>query len=189
MITLSRFPIMVAAMVAVMMAPMIAGDFANDALSSHNAYRQRHGCPGLQLSSTLNNYAQQWANYLAATDTFEHSGGQYGENLYASRGMDVSGNTPVDSWYAEIVDFDFSNPNGNDYRKTGHFTQVVWKSSKRLGIAKAKSSSGWTYVCASYDPRGNYQGQYAENVPPPNWLQMVKRGSIAFSNASKWEFP
>ena len=71
----------------------------------------------------------------------------------------------------------------------GHFTQVVWKSSQRLGIAKAKSSSGWTYVCASYDPPGNYAGQFTANVPPPLSFQMVKGSPIAISNASKLEFP
>jgi Cysteine-rich secretory protein family len=49
----------------------------------------------------------------------------------------------------------------------GHFTQVVWKSSKELGVGKAKSRSGRIYVVANYYPPGNYQGQFAQNVLPP----------------------
>ena len=49
----------------------------------------------------------------------------------------------------------------------GHFTQVVWKNSKNLGIAKARSSSGKIIVVANYEPAGNFIGQYVQNVPPP----------------------
>ena len=45
----------------------------------------------------------------------------------------------------------------------GHFTQVVWKESKKLGIAYASGKSG-TYVVANYDPAGNFLGQYPTNV-------------------------
>ena len=51
---------------------------------------------------------------------------------------------------------------------TGHFTQVVWKNTQKLGIAKAKSpKSGKIIVVANYEPAGNWIGQYKDNVPPP----------------------
>ena len=50
---------------------------------------------------------------------------------------------------------------------TGHFTQVVWKKTESLGIAKAKSpKSGKIIVVANYEPAGNWIGQYKDNVPP-----------------------
>ena len=50
---------------------------------------------------------------------------------------------------------------------TGHFTQVVWKKTQSLGIAKAKSpKSGKIIVVANYEPAGNWIGQYKDNVPP-----------------------
>ena len=49
----------------------------------------------------------------------------------------------------------------------GHFTQVVWKSSTKMGVGKARSQGGWTYVVANYSPPGNYQGQFTANVLPP----------------------
>lgn len=45
----------------------------------------------------------------------------------------------------------------------GHFTQVVWKSSSKLGVGIARKN-GHILVVANYDPPGNYQGQYANNV-------------------------
>ena len=36
-----------------------------------------------------------------------------------------------------------------------HFTQLVWKSSKRLGLGQAKSRSGNEYIVAQYRPAGN----------------------------------
>ena len=41
-----------------------------------------------------------------------------------------------------------------------HFTQLVWKSSKRLGLGQAKSRSGNVYIVAQYRPEGNYGGQF-----------------------------
>ena len=50
----------------------------------------------------------------------------------------------------------------------GHFTQVVWKSSRQLGVGKAKSSDGrQVFVVCMYHPAGNYVGRYKENVSPP----------------------
>lgn len=41
---------------------------------------------------------------------------------------------------------------------TGHFTQVVWKGSKEMGVGRATARSGNIYVVANYAPGGNMQG-------------------------------
>lgn len=49
----------------------------------------------------------------------------------------------------------------------GHFTQVVWKKSNKLGIGKAsgkKNGMTCTYIVARYRPPGNYKSQFADNV-------------------------
>jgi hypothetical protein len=61
----------------------------------------------------------------------------------------------------------------------GHFTQVVWKGSRELGVGWATGSNGWTYFCCNYSPAGNYQGQYQVNVlplgtPPPASVSITK---------------
>ena len=53
----------------------------------------------------------------------------------------------------------------------GHFTQVIWKSSSRLGVGYARSRGGTVYVVANYDPPGNFQGKFQTDVLPlKNWL-------------------
>jgi len=53
--------------------------------------------------------------------------------------------------------------------ETGHFTQLVWKNSQRLGVGIAFSyDHRQVFVVAQYSPPGNYEGQYQDNVSPPN---------------------
>lgn len=44
--------------------------------------------------------------------------------------------------------------------------QVVWKDSRELGVAVARSRTGQVFVVANYSPPGNFVGCFAENVPP-----------------------
>lgn len=53
----------------------------------------------------------------------------------------------------------------NISRGAGYFTQVVWANSVRVGMAKAVSGSGKTYIVALYTPPGNYMGGF-EHVHP-----------------------
>jgi hypothetical protein len=56
----------------------------------------------------------------------------------------------------------------------GHFTQVVWKDTKEMGIAYAlydqTDSKGNVWhkiaVICDYSPSGNYRGEEFANVPP-----------------------
>ena len=53
----------------------------------------------------------------------------------------------------------------------GHFTQVVWNGSTKLGVGVAHGTSQGmkcTYAVARYTPPENYHGQYLENVGKPN---------------------
>lgn len=49
--------------------------------------------------------------------------------------------------------------------QTGHFTQVVWKGTQKIGAGLAFNSDRTkAYIVAQYSPPGNYQGQYQSNV-------------------------
>lgn len=141
--------------------------FRTEVLCAHNDYRKRHKANGLKLSNDLNEIAQNWAETMARTGSLSHRpDGKMGENIFAGYKSDgsISGNHVVKLWFDEIANYDFKN---NEFQpKTGHFTQVVWKSSKRLGVGKAIASNGFVYVCANYDPAGNVKTQFDKNVTP-----------------------
>ncbi|XP_055535511.1 uncharacterized protein LOC129724548 [Wyeomyia smithii] len=142
--------------------------FQLEILNEHNRLRAQHSAPPLALSQPLCSYSQEWAQTIASRNKLQHrSERKYGENLYACFGKTaISGADAVQSWYQEKKDYTFgqSDP-GNNFSKVGHFTQVVWKASRELGVGMAVNGSN-VYVVCNYDPAGNYKNQYAANVTP-----------------------
>ena len=69
----------------------------------------------------------------------------------------------TDMWYGEFTDpgYNFANPGFS--HGTGHFTQVVWASTQKLGCGSAGG-----YVTCRYDPPGNMNmpGYFEKNVLP-----------------------
>lgn len=147
--------------------------FIDECVKVHNKYRKKHGVSSLSHAKDLSAFAQKWAEHLAASNSFQHSdcmhkGDRLGENIackWSSSGGDYSGKEVCDQWYSEISKHDFKiEPRSTG---TGHFTQMVWKGSKEIGVGKAKTSGGKVIVVASYRPAGNLVGSYKENVNPP----------------------
>ncbi|CAN8030152.1 unnamed protein product [Ixodes persulcatus] len=147
--------------------------YSDECRERHDYYRTKHGVPGLKNDDDLRLLAQDWADHLAAqpegTPLQHRPDNQYGENIFSAWSSDpsytIDAQAPVDSWYSEIKDYDYANPGFSS--KTGHFTQVVWKSTTNVGCAISKAASRAAYfVVCNYDPPGNYAGQYEENVPP-----------------------
>ena len=144
-------------------------DFQQNALDAHNKYRKKHHVGNLVLSKDLCNIAQKYAETLARTGNFAHSGDSYngnpmGENLFACYGMKITGKTMTDDWYNEINDYNFNRPGFTS--GTGHFTQVVWKGSKQVGFGYAQARDGYYYGVANYYPAGNYMNEFEDNVFP-----------------------
>jgi len=85
-----------------------------------------------------------------------------GENIswFADGGTE---DEAVPGWYEEKKDYNFQT--GQSYGMTGHFTQLVWKGSKRLGVGIAKRGRE-VWVVANYSPPGNWPGHQLQNVFP-----------------------
>ncbi|XP_033119196.1 Golgi-associated plant pathogenesis-related protein 1-like [Anneissia japonica] len=146
--------------------------FRREALTAHNNYRVKHGSPPLRLAGKMNSYAQKWAERCAKSGQQKHrSSNKYGENIYwfyNSSGLHgLSGEQAVESFYNEIAKYDFNK--GEFTQGTGHFTQVVWKDSVRLGVGMAINSKkpNEVYAVFNYDPPGNVIGRFKENVFRP----------------------
>ncbi|WP_438024143.1 CAP domain-containing protein [Sorangium sp. So ce233] len=112
--------------------------------------------PGLSWSPEIAAVAQAYAERCE----FSHSESNYGENLYASSGA----STPEDvvaAWVDEAANYDLAT---NACSSTcGHYTQVVWADSARLGCGVADCTDGspfgggsWQIWVCNYDPAGNF---------------------------------
>ncbi|GLZ33636.1 serine protease [Lentzea sp. NBRC 105346] len=138
-----------------------------------NSYRAKHGAAPLALDPEVTRTAQEWADYLQATDKFEHRPNNiYGENLYAvgssTRTLDSVATRALQTWYSESRGYDYSREytaENVDYSKL-HFTAMVWQSSTLVGVGLAQGRNG-TFVVLNFAKRGNTLGKFVENVRPP----------------------
>ncbi|KAK0529510.1 sterol-binding protein [Tilletia horrida] len=142
------------------------------ALARSNQYRAIHGVRPFTWDASLAASAQAVAN----TCVFEHTPGDYGENLAAGTGT-YSYNSAIDAWYNEITKYNFATPGFST--ATGHFTQLIWASSTLVGCARNTQctpqqlgfgtgfGSQATFIVCQYRPPGNVIGSFAANVLPP----------------------
>jgi uncharacterized protein YkwD len=161
-----------------------------DMLAAHNAKRDAHCVPRLTWDAGLASAAQSWAD--KCTNSHAQNTGQ-GENLAWYNKFDGSGKSiyPAasnaqayqDTWYCEIKWYSFKDPkwvggskNGCDPPVNGHFTQVVWKATTKVGCG-IKNCNGSTYWVCRYSPAGNIavdESQVDHNTAVKNLNENVK---------------
>jgi pathogenesis-related protein 1 len=135
---------------------------AQAALDFQNAKRHDVGVPSLEWSSDLAADAQKWANHLAADEhcNLVHTANDpHGENLFGGSGAPYTALSASQAWYSEISKYHYGVLNGTNWAPTGHYTQMVWRSTTHIGMGQASCSSGAVVIVAEYDPPGNYLGQ------------------------------
>ena len=122
----------------------------------------------LQLSEV----AARCAQWVADQGDLEHNCPYkkgVGENLAWNSKMETSAvREETKNWYNEVKDYNYNRPGFS--MKTGHFTQVVWKASTKLGIGAYRDQrTGRTYVVAHYSAPGNMntKAEFQKNVLKP----------------------
>lgn len=136
----------------------------NEALAIHNQLRAKHNSPALKWDQKLADYAENYATHC----NFKHSHGEYGENLAAGY---PSISHAIQGWYNENIDYAYNKPQFSS--NTGHFTQLVWKSTTKLGCAlihcDGKNGTPGDYLVCEYNPPGNITNEpyFQENVIEP----------------------
>ncbi|KAI8492776.1 hypothetical protein Bbelb_293730 [Branchiostoma belcheri] len=152
--------------------PDRADAFRTECLRAHNRHRARHNAPDLTWDERCARFALQHATRLKnrGDGRVPHTsrrarywnGCPHGENIAYMTGATCAMGT--DYWYEERPNYNPNNPVGNFYRgDVGHFTQVVWKSTEKVGCG---IDSGFM-VCI-YEPSGNVltRSAYRANVEP-----------------------
>ncbi|CAM8888825.1 hypothetical protein QQ045_024137 [Rhodiola kirilowii] len=145
--------------VAVLSNPINAQNSQTDYENAHNSARSLVSVPNIIWNTTLATYAQNYANSRISDCNLVHSNGPYGENLAKGSGS-FTGQAAVNLWVAEKPYYTYSSNTCQSGKVCGHYTQVVWKNSVRFGCARAQCNNGWYFVICSYDPPGNYVGQW-----------------------------
>uniref|UniRef100_A0A8L9MPY7 SCP domain-containing protein n=1 Tax=Strongyloides ratti TaxID=34506 RepID=A0A8L9MPY7_STRRB len=138
--------------------------FRNVMLQKINEYRKRHQAEPLILDAEINKYAQEWAEKLVRKNGLAHRPNNlYGENIAMIGGPELLHS--IDLWYNEVEQYDYNSSDTNF--KTLHFTQLVWKSTKKIGIGIGKDpASSKHIIVANFDPKGNILRKFKENVLP-----------------------
>ncbi|KAI8679993.1 SCP domain-containing protein [Fusarium keratoplasticum] len=170
----------------------LEGDYKSIMLNYHNIHRSNHSAPDLVWDETLAGYAENTANGCVFEHDMNQGNGGYGQNL-ASWGAtgdidDMQKKSAAggitNQWYnSEMGNWAFygqeNPPDGMDIQLYGHFTQVVWKDSTKVGCATVKCPAGsvlqypsWYTVC-NYNPQGNFGGRYGDNVLQPKGEKRV----------------
>jgi pathogenesis-related protein 1 len=121
-----------------------------DAILADAVYNYAIRCQGTM--GLLSHNANRSGDYQALGGS-----GYVGENIYGSTGT----STPAGAmmlWMAEADDYDYASGN---IGSAGHYTQVVWRASVRIGCAIVDCPA-LTYhntVICDYAPGGNITGQ------------------------------
>lgn len=61
-------------------------------------------------------------------------------------------------WANEVQSYDFTRDTCISGAVCGHFTQIIWSSTRRIGCAKSTRKKGnitSIYIVCQYDPAGN----------------------------------
>jgi hypothetical protein len=135
-------------------------------LAAHNKVRADAGAPPLVWDRALGDAAANYAVYLALTNSFQHSDQSHrqdtGENLWMGTRGAFSFEAMVAGWSSERRDFvpgvfPAVSRNGA-WEKVGHYTQMVWPATTKVGCAVASNATSDFLVCR-YSPAGNVIGR------------------------------
>lgn len=134
-------------------------------LTGHNEARRRYRVPPLAWDEALARDAAVYARRLARTSRFEHDrqrrNPRQGENLFmGTRGAysyaDMIRLLVEERRYFRPGRFPNVSRTG-DWSQVGHYTQIIWPTSQRVGCATASNRANDYLVCR-YLPAGNIVG-------------------------------
>ncbi|CAH8337148.1 unnamed protein product [Eruca vesicaria subsp. sativa] len=135
------------------------GSFEDQFLAPHNSVRTSLGLSPLVWDARIASYATWWANQRRYDCSLTHSTGPYGENLFWGSGSDFTPTFAVESWTVEAKSYNHMT-NSCDDGMCGHYTQIVWRDTKRIGCARVVCENGaGVFITCNYDPPGNYVGE------------------------------
>ena len=133
---------------------------------AHNEARRRYGSASLTWNDALARDALVYAHTLAQSGRFEHDPQtgrrpRQGENLWtgtrsAYRYAEMIGHLVDERRFFRPGRFPGVSRTGQ-WSHVGHYTQIVWPTTRQVGCATASNRSSDYLVCR-YSPAGNVVG-------------------------------
>ena len=158
----------------VVSAPLLSGatgrttSLDSRLLAAHNRERTAHGLEQLAWDAELAAHAGAWAAELAMADAIEHEAQDpddpdpQGENLWLGTKGAWSPEEMVGLWIEEKKHFRPglipANSATGRFEDVGHYTQLMWADSDRVGCAVAEGGAYEILVCR-YRTAGNVIGE------------------------------
>jgi len=147
-------------------ATLAARDFPARIIAAHNAERAAMGMPPLAWDPALAAGAAGYAQQMAFTGAFAHSDRSrrrgVGENLWMGTRGAFSVEAMVGGWSAEkryfVPGIFPNNSRSGDWADVGHYTQMIWPTTSRVGCAIA-STPRIDYLVCRYATAGNIDGR------------------------------
>lgn len=136
-------------------------------MTRHNAARDDVGAPPLVWDDALVASAQKYADKLSASGRFEHDPDNdgydaEGENLWMGTRGAFAYDAMVNAWIDERQYFKKGlfpeNSRTGNWADIGHYTQIIWPTTTKVGCALATNSRNDILVCR-YSPGGNIIGR------------------------------
>ena len=163
-----------AALLLTAATPMLAGALGRTdgaearLLAAHNRERAALGISALRWDPALAAEAATWSGTLAARNVMQHApqgrGAPQGENLWAGTAGAYSPEAMVGAWAREKrlyrhAPFPAVSRTGH-WKDVGHYTQMVWRDTDRVGCAIAAGAE-FDYLVCRYRTAGNVMGRAA----------------------------
>jgi hypothetical protein len=143
------------------------GSIAGPLLAAHNRERAAAGAAPLRWDPALATAATTYARQLAREGRLRHAPKaqrpKQGENLWIGTAGAYPMEAMAGSWSAERRHFrpgrfPAVSRTGN-WADTGHFTQMIWPTTRRLGCGIGRSVR-WEVLVCRYSPAGNVDGAW-----------------------------
>lgn len=142
--------------------------FVAPLMTDHQAEREAVGVPEMAWDEGLAGDAQRWATHLARTHSFEHEDEVsddpevQGENLWMGTRGAWSPAEMVSHWSDEKRHFRAGTfphvTRTGSLEDVGHYTQMVWRNTGRVGCGIA-SDRQMDYLVCRYSRTGNVEGE------------------------------
>lgn len=131
----------------------------------HNQVRATAGVQPIYWDPSLAIAADRYAGELARTGRWGHSRQEsrqgQGENLWMGTRGAFSVDQMVGAWASEGRLFRAGRfphvARGSNWEQVGHYSQMIWPGSTRVGCA-VRSSASNDYLVCRYSPAGNVMG-------------------------------